>query len=156
ALNDPLRIGDQGILAVTVAERLKLGRVSYSLPVGYSGLRANVGYTGLRYEIGEELSSLDAAGTAETASAGLQYAFLRSRGFNIWGDIDYDYKALRDEALGAVAHDKRIGDWTLAVRGDSLDGLWGGGLSNFLLGVTYGDLNLSRVAADADVDALTA
>ena len=156
ALNDPLGIGDQVTLDGSAADRLLLGRVGYSLPVGFSGLRAATSYTALRYRVGEELSDLDAKGVAQTVNAGLKFPFLRSRTLNIWGGVDYDHKALKDEALGLVAHDKRIEDVTFTLQANSFDGLFGGGLTNVLLSGTYGTLDLSRVAIDEEADAQTA
>ena len=107
-------------------------------------------------ETREELSTLDAKCSAQIVIAGLIYPFLRSRPFYLWGRIGYDRKALKDEALGLVARDKRVGDWALTVQGDSYDRVWGGGLTNFLLGVTRGKLDLSHVATDAQADGQTA
>lgn len=155
-VNDPFRYGDQIVLGATAAEGLTLGRIAYSAPIGYSGLRASAGYTALTYEIGKELAAVGSEGSANTVNAQLAYAFVRSRPFNLSGSVGYEGKALQDETLGVVTRDKRVEDWSVLLSGDAFDSLAGGGLSNFSLTLTHGDLDLSRVPADLSADQSTA
>lgn len=152
SLNDPSGNGDQAILQTSVADRLQVAKIGYSLPLGYDGLRVAASYTGLNYRIGKELSVLRAKGSAGIASVNLAYPFIRTRRHSLFGSLVYDSKALRDESLGAVTADKRAQAWSLVLDGSETDDLGGGGLGRYGLTISRGDLDLSRNAGSAAAD----
>jgi hemolysin activation/secretion protein len=105
--DSPFRLGDQVLLrAIKSSESLWLGNVSYSLPIGGSGLRATVGHARTAYELGGVFSSLEASGTADSTSAGLSYSWIRSSSANIVLSATFEHKKLRDETR-AVESDER-------------------------------------------------
>lgn len=153
-LNDPSGRGDYGGLSVTASQGIRLARLGYSLPLGSQGLRASLGYIDMRYEV-EEGSGVAAGleGDSRILRAGLSHPFVRTRALSLYGSADYQHKALQDDSVVGVLRDKRIDVYALGVNGDSLDAWLGGGLSNFGFILTGGDLDLSKVAADAATDA---
>jgi len=155
-LNDPTGHGEQATAAVTAAARLLMARFGFSLPLGYEGLRLAANYTDLHYRIGEELSSLRARGSATTTNVALSYPFLRSRRATLTGRLGYTHNRLRDESLGVVTGDKRLDLWTAHLDGTLLDGLGGGGITNYGAAYSIGVLDLSRVPSALSTDRITA
>ncbi len=106
-LNSPLGFGDRlsayGI--VSEQENLVNGRVAYSAPLGYSGLRAEVSAFRTTYVLGGIYESLDATGTADGVTGTLTYALKRQRDESIYLSGNYTYKSLNDNILGvSLAH----------------------------------------------------
>src|SRR5690606_37811329 len=127
--NSPFLFGDQiRNSTIYTEEDMWFGSAGYSLPVGFSGLRANLGYSHTYYQLGETFSDLDAHGTADVASAGMSYPLLRSQKSNLLLDATYQHKWLTDEQDTAGDKDKKNSDAvpvTLAF--DRRDSLWGSG-----------------------------
>lgn len=152
SLNDPSGSGDQAILHVSAADRLRIARLGYSRPLGYSGLRVGASHTHLSYKIGKELAVLNSQGTAAVTGANLSYPFIRTRRNSLFGILNYEHKALRDESLSAVVADKRINVASLILDGTYIDGWNGGGLTRYGLTASRGELDLSRSAASLGAD----
>lgn len=155
-LNDPLHIGDQLNFILTHAAGLDLAHIGYSLPVGSSGLRVSGAFSYLDYQVGKELASLDAKGSARTATLNASYPIIRTRDFNLWGGLAYDHNALEDETLGVKVHDKRLNSTTASLNASRQDRWGGGGITSLAVSLTRGDLDLSGVAVDLAADRLTA
>ena len=152
SLNNPSHQGDQATLMLTAANGTNVGRVGYSLPLGYSGLRAQAYFSSMSYAIGEEQAAQNSTGKSDTYGLGLSYPLLRKRESNLSINLNYDNKALQDKTLGAVTRDKQLDNVGLGLSGDRYDRLLGGGLNNFMLTHTSGQLNLDRNATDAAND----
>nr|MDA8164809.1 hypothetical protein [Desulfobacteraceae bacterium] len=156
SLNDPCGYGDQVNLSATASGGLQLARLGYDFPLGARGLRAGLGATLLRYEVVEgsgEAAGFD--GQSWILLAGLAYPIVRTRALNLKGVLDFGHKALRDDSRAGPLRDRRIDAFTLALQGNRLDPWGGGGLTGGSVGLTYGDLDLSRVLADEAADAAT-
>lgn len=152
AANDPFGIGDQVSLSLTGAEHTVQGKMSYSLPLGTSGLAGSLSYTGLYYELGGNLANLKAHGRADTMSASLNYPFLRSRSANIWGTLGFEYQLLADEMNGITTKDCRIPVGNASVNGGFQDSFGGGGMTSLNITLYSGDIDLSAVAAAQAAD----
>lgn len=153
AVNDAFGIGDQLSLSLTGSEGLIQGRAAYGVPVGSSGLRANLAYTGLYYEVGEELTSLDSNGRADTLNLSASYPIARSRTASLWGNASYEYRKLQDEANGVETRDRAINVGSYDLSSTLYDGFGDGGLTSMRLAITSGDLNLSGNAPAEAADA---
>ena len=82
--NSPADIGDRlSASAVTSGKELLSMRFAYDLPVGSSGLRAGPYVSRTTYRLGEDFSSLDAHGTADTLGASLVFPLIRSTALNV-------------------------------------------------------------------------
>jgi hemolysin activation/secretion protein len=155
-LNDLSGYGDKLSLKGTYASGIYLGNLSYMTPLNSDGLNLAIGYTVLDYNIildpGE---SIGLNGDSQVANATVSYPFLRSRTVNVYSSLGYTNKRLRDNSDFGVLRNKFNQMATLGVNGDVLDQWAGGGLSNWALGVTAGDIDLSDVKQDEAIDAAT-
>jgi hemolysin activation/secretion protein len=100
-LNSPFRLGDALGFSGMGSDKGDLlnGRLSYSLPLGASGLRAEAAFARTTYELGKEYATLDAQGRADSLEAGFSYPLLRERAQNLTLRLDFAGRKLRDEIL---------------------------------------------------------
>ena len=147
--------GDVASLRVlTSGKGLNYAKAAYQMQ--FAKATAGVAYSLLDYKLDKEFESLDAKGDAKVASVYGSYPLIRSRNNNLYTDILYENKVLQDriDAIPIVT-DKKVNALTLALRGDHIDKLGGGGLNSYSLAATVGDLNIQTPAAHA-VDSRTA
>jgi len=155
-LNDPLHLGDQLSLTGTHTRGLDLGRLSYSLPIGSQGLKLNAAISDMNYEIIRgtgKVAGLE--GSSLTSSLGLSYPFIRSRNTNLYGNVVYTNKALKDTSLAGTLRDKRLDTLSASLSADQLDSFAGGGFNSGNINWTNGQVDLSRNAADNASDKAT-
>lgn len=153
-LTDLTGLGDQTRFTGSFSKGLRFGQTEISFPWGASGFTAHASYGHLAYRNIDGLGhQAGLEGSAHHVEAGLNYGLIRSRSLNLWFSGRLQWKALVDEAVGGRLQDKRVQTGSLALAGELQDKFWGGGLTNWSLGWTWGDLDLSRVpealAADA-------
>ena len=147
--------GDVASLRVlTSGKGLNYAKAAYQMQ--FAKATAGVAYSLLDYKLDKEFESLDAKGDAKVASVYGSYPLIRSRNNNLYTDILYENKVLQDriDAI-SIVNDKKVNALTLALRGDHIDKLGGGGLNSYSLAATVGDLNIQTPAAHA-VDSRTA
>ena len=154
-LNNPSQQGDQANLMLTTTRGTNVARIGYSLPVGYSGLRASAYVGTMTYSIGEDQAAQQSTGKSDTSGLGISYPIIRKRESNLSTSLTYDAKVLQDKTLGLVTRDRRSDNLTIGLSGDRYDRMGGGGLNNFLLSYTSGQLNLDGSAQDAATDRST-
>jgi hemolysin activation/secretion protein len=150
--NSQFLFGDQFLLNTLYTEEdLWSGALSYSLPLGGSGLRARVGYAHTYYELGKDFKPLDANGTAKVTTAELSYPILRSQAANIIIAATYQYKKLNDrqDAVNASTN-KHSNSIPISLNFDLQDQLWGGGVTYGAISWTHGDLNLDSTLSTQD------
>ncbi len=150
--NSQFLFGDQLLLNTLYTEEdLWSGALSYSLPIGGSGLRARVGYAHTYYELGKDFKPLDANGTAKVTTAELSYPILRSQAANIIIAATYQYKKLNDrqDAVNASTN-KHSNSIPISLNFDLQDQLWGGGVTYGAISWTHGDLNLDSTLSTQD------
>ncbi|UWZ78234.1 ShlB/FhaC/HecB family hemolysin secretion/activation protein [Geoalkalibacter halelectricus] len=147
-LNPLVRVGDQLQLRTMVTnETLLLGSATYSVPVGYSGLRAQVGYAHTDYELGKEFSVAESTGTAQITSAGLSYPLVRSQRTNLTAGILYQHKRLTDKDL--TGRTRRTSDSVpISLLFDHRDGFLGAGITYGSLAWTQGRVKFNDSVAD--------
>jgi hemolysin activation/secretion protein len=156
--NSPFKRGDllsfRGLLGIPGGGAdLDFGRVSYLTPVGNYGTKVGAAYLRLNYHIGTSLfDALDLGGRSEIASIFALHPIVRTRNFNLFGQASYDERHFEDvgHAVGSISQ-RRTHVGGLSLVGDSRDAYLRGGINNFSLGVTRGDLDIrtpSVLAAD--------
>lgn len=156
-VNNPANLGDLVTLrAITAGEGLAYGRAAWQLPVGRSGTQLGAALSTMRYELQEEFEALDAHGTADVASLFATHPFVRSRNANLYGQVAFDARRLRDrvDAVG-VENDRGVRALTVGLSGDRSDGVLGGGAWLFSLNYTLGEIDIGTPLARA-IDDLTA
>ena len=155
-INNPSRQGDQASLLATASEGTRIARLAYSLPIGYTGLRASAYVGHMQYEVGKDQAAQQSSGVTTNYGLSVVYPLVRTRDTNVSTALSHDSRALQDKTLQLVTRDRRADTYTLGLRGDSYDSHGGGGLNNLLLSVTAGRLDLGGVPADAATDGETA
>lgn len=155
AVNDPFGLGDQCSMTMVGAERLQQGNVAYTAQLTPDGLKGTLGLSVLHYKLGQELTSLQADGSANTLTAGLRYPLMRSRSVSTWTSVTYEYRMLDDYVAGTLTKDRDVHAATIDLSSNSYDSFAGGGLTNMRLALTGGYLKLG-VASDAQTNASTA
>jgi hemolysin activation/secretion protein len=136
------------------SEGSNYGRLNYSLPLGYSGLRAGVHTSALKYNLIGGFSSLSANGTAYTSGLDVNYPIIRSQVYNLNVMFNWDHKWYENQANQSVTskYQMQVGSWVLG--GNAMDNWLGGGALNYSLGVTQGQVNLNN-SPNALTDAQT-
>lgn len=154
-LNNPIGWGDVlGLRLLASTEGLAYGRAFYQAPIGDTTI--GVAYTHMRYDLGREFSALNAGGTADIFSLYASHPLIRSRSANLYALASLDAKFLTDE-IGLVSQvsDKEVRSLTVGLRGDSHDGIGGGGWNAGSVSWTSGDLNIKSPLERA-TDAMSA
>lgn len=153
-LTDFTGLGDQTRFTGVFSEGQKFGQAEVSVPWGASGLTAHASYGYLSYRNIDGLGRLAGLkGFAHHAGADLDYGLIRSRGLSLWLSAGLHWKALIDDAIAGRLQDKRVRSGNVALAGELRDTLGGGGLTNWSLGWTWGNLDLARVPAALAADA---
>ncbi|HUE92464.1 ShlB/FhaC/HecB family hemolysin secretion/activation protein [Pseudomonas sp.] len=157
SLNDPLGIGDQLSIGLSKSTGSDIVGGSYSVPLTASGLRLNAAGSYLRYEVDQEqFRPLDLHGTARSGALGLSYPLIRSRLQNLNLSATYEYKALEDRGLGANLRDRELDNFIVAMSGNRFDSFAGGGVTDAMLALTFGELDLSGNRDDQFADSVGA
>jgi hemolysin activation/secretion protein len=146
-INNLSGLGDQLTGMITQTQFMSFGRIGYNVPVGYSGLTANAALSLMQYELGN-LPSVDADGNSVSFNAGLRYPMIRSRQTNLYTTAVYDYKLLKDELNQMPDKHRVYNNLTLGINGDNLDRFGGGGLINYGVSLTAGELDRSGNSVD--------
>lgn len=153
SLNDPLGIGDQLNIGLSKSTGADIIGASYSLPLNASGLRLNAAGSYLRYDVDQEqFRPLDLRGNARSGSLGVSYPLIRSRLQNLNLSATYEHKALEDRALGINLRDRELNNVILAMSGNRFDSLAGGGVTDAMLALIVGELDLSGNRDDQFAD----
>lgn len=141
-LNSPLRLGDLLTLnALTSDQDLSYSRISYSLPVGGSGLKLGAAYSDTSYRVGKEFAALLSHGTATSSSLFATYPFIRSQADNLFGTLSWEKKQLNDESILSITS-KQVQLLSLGLNGNHQDVLGGGGATSFDLTLVSGRLSM--------------
>ncbi len=148
-LNNPSRYGDKlSLFAVTAIEQqFDLFKLSYALPIGRSGLRANVSYTDLNFKLGKELRNDDITGHARNWTMGLRYPLYRTAKTSLTLGGGYDWKSNYNEVAGVATGDRQIDVYNANLTLEHVDKFLGGGFSQVQLTHLTGDLDVSRFVA---------
>lgn len=151
-INSPFLLGDQiSIRTLASDEKLRLGAIDYSAPLGGSGLRATLGYAYTSYVLGKEFASSQAHGVAKVVSTGLSYPLIRSQQSNLTVNVVYQAKNLQDNQDAAnVQEHKTSKTVPILLQFDRRDDLGGGGISYGSVGWTQGKLKLGANLEAAD------
>jgi hemolysin activation/secretion protein len=102
-LNNPLGIGDSADAQAVHSKGMDFQRVSYTLPVGYSGWRAGINASHSQYKlITAEYEKLDAKGPSSSQGIDLSIPLFREKDSNLSLQLAYDQKRFRNEAAAVV------------------------------------------------------
>ena len=139
-LNNPLGLGDSADAQAVHSKGMDFQRVSYTLPVGYSGWRAGINASNSQYNlIASEYISLNAKGPSSSQGVDLSIPLLREKDTQLSLQFAYDQKRFRNEAAGEVQSQ---------YTGSALTSSLSGSLSQNQNSTTSGNLQLVRGTID--------
>ena len=167
--DSPLGIGDQLSLNYVGSLGTQFGRVGYTLPVGYDGLRFGLNYSALSYRTIESFGfPVKQFGTAQIAEAIVSYPLLLSATGNINTTLTYDRKRYYNASenisgapldninspnaqSGVIVQtgDKWLNVGTWALNGNHFDNYFGGGAFYWGSNLSVGYLDLTSSPAVA-------
>lgn len=154
-INELFQRGDVlSVMAMTAGQDLVYGRLGYQTLLD-NGQGTSVGgaLSSLYYHLGDKVADLHAHGTAQVETLSATQPLIRSTGGNLFMEVAFDSKQLRDEIDAADIHTDRDTDaMTLTVAGDRRDA---DGISNMNVSVSVADLSFENPAAES-ADAATA
>ena len=151
---NPLRHGDVlSLNLLTTGSDMNYGRVGYEAVVNGLGTRLGVSYSALHYTLGDTLAALGGHGTADVANVWLKQPFLRSRSVNLYGQVEYDHKQLKDDIDSTgIQTDRHLDELTASLMGDWRDMY---GVNSWNLALMDGRLNFDNAPSQL-ADAATA
>jgi hemolysin activation/secretion protein len=151
---DPLHHGDVfSINALTTGSGMSYGRLSYEGLLNGIGTDLGAAYSALHYKLGDTLAALDGRGTAGVGSLWLKQTFIRRRDVNLYAQVEYDHKQLKDDIDATdIRTDRHLDEVTASLIGD-----WHGfnGVNSWSLALTQGRVEFDNAAAEV-ADAATA
>ena len=117
---------------------MSYGHVGYRYLLTGQGTTIGMAVSGLTYKLGNGLSDLHAHGTATTQSVNLSQPFIRNTAGNLYAQLEFDHKRLRDDIdLAGIETHRHSNSWVLTVAGDQRDHT---GITNFNISGTHGRL----------------
>ncbi len=131
-------------------KRIWSGNASYSVLMGYTGMRAGLSAGHGQYLLGDTFSSLNAHGDSNSIGAFVSYPLVRHRARNFTLRAAMDYKVQKDSIEATGMHfDKRNNTYLLGGYGDGVDG---SGYNTYSLTWSGGNLRMldaNSIANDA-------
>ncbi|WP_028218615.1 ShlB/FhaC/HecB family hemolysin secretion/activation protein [Paraburkholderia oxyphila] len=146
-INGPFNQGDLlDFSALTTGPGMTYGRMDYRYLLNGQGTTLGATVSGLNYHLRNDLSDLDAHGSAFVAGAVLAQPLIRNTQGNLYGQIEYDFRRLNDniDVIG-LQNDRHTNSVTTTLSGDQLDST---GVSNGRLAMTYGVRSANNLQTD--------
>lgn len=146
---NPLGRGDAvSIHVLTSGENLTSGRIAYETVWGRPALSLGLAASKFDYQLGDSARSLMAGGSAQQASAWVQYYFFRRLQVNVKGRLQLDSFALNDRIeVTDTTTAKRISAYSLELLGDRADAGPGQSSNTWVLGLHGGTTAFENASA---------
>lgn len=146
-VNNPLKVGDNlDLQAIRSAMGgVKVGRVAYELPIGYTPARLSMSYAQVDYALGGTFADLNSYGTAYVGEANVSYPLVRSRSRTVMARLGYQEKFLRDHMTvegTETLYSKHVGSTVAGLNLESRDSWMGGGFNGASAQFHWGRLRL--------------
>lgn len=126
-------------------DELEFSLLSYSTPVGDSGLRLGASVSHLNYELNEPVQFNGRErleGDSQTFTGFGLYPFIRSRNLNLFGLLSLEHGRYSDQLQSGQANvEKDINSIEALFSGDTRDGWMGGGISTFEVSWRYSQVD---------------
>lgn len=141
---------------LTTGKGINAYNLGYESYLGDNGAKIDIHYTRVGYTLGEDFAALGATGQAAVISYSINYPFIRSRAFDLYGRVGYDVKHLHDDVAFGHSYTPRVSRlWSLGLSGNFADNWLGGGTNAFGLTGYRGKLTIDDAAALANDTAST-
>lgn len=143
AIASPAGLGDALLLNLrgSAGGGLQEGGLSYSVPVGGSGLKLGAVLSEVRYVLPGVAGFQNIQGTAGLGNVFGLYPVVRSRNLNLFALATVAHKRLEDRWEAQVVR-RSTHAVQLGVLGDYRDGAWGGAVSTYELSLMQGSVSL--------------
>ena len=154
-VNNPSKLGDQITLTKVLSfdGNFDMNLIGYNFPLGRSGLRSNFYYSNLDYQLGKEFKTDPVSkGTADVYSGGFNYPVFNSSRRSVFLSGTYNFKDLYNENVGVVVSDKTAETQDVGLIFQNTDNIVNSGFTQLSLTQTFGDTDLTKVAADFAAD----
>lgn len=137
-----------GVNLLTTGSRMRYGQLMYDIIVNGYGTHLGASYSGMRYELGDSAKALGANGRAKEGSLWAKHPFIRSKAYNLYGQLQYSHNDLEDRVdINSSRNDRTVQDVTLSLSGDSRDRWLLGGVTSWRVAFTQGDVDFDNVTA---------
>lgn len=162
SVDSPEGWGDQTSINIMRSEGVEYERLAYSLPLGYDGLRLGINASSMSYRVIFPMSAGNPSyprGTAYTQGLSLTWPALRSANQNLYVQASWDHKHFVNEIFNPDTanvnplSNKQLRVASLSVNADRSDDWWGGGMTQWNLGMVSGQVDLSANAQNLQTDA---
>ncbi|WP_440680942.1 ShlB/FhaC/HecB family hemolysin secretion/activation protein [Candidatus Pelagibacter sp. HIMB1623] len=151
--NNPYLTGDKFDLILAKSdEDYESIELKYNFPIGEDGWRLDTSYNYFDYKIGKELASSNILGDSETFKLNARYPYYRTSLESLFFDIGYTEKYLYSETAGSATSDKELKNFVFGAEWNKSDNFYGGGYTQIKPTITFGDLDLSKVASSLNSD----
>lgn len=155
SMASPAGVGDLVSVSLLNSQGTDYGRVSYSLPLDASGLRAGINASHMRYEvITPESQSTKPKGVSDVFGFDIQYPLIRSASRNLYVNSAYDIKHFKNERIATSSYETqsayRLNVLSLGLSGNQYDGYLGGGYLSGSVNVGFGAVNLEGSPNQSD------
>ena len=151
--NNPSSIGDKLDLVLSKSEDdYESIELRYNFPIGEDGWRIDTSYNYFDYKIGKELASNKVLGDSESFKLNARYPFYRTALESLFFELSYSEKYLYSETAGSATSDKELKNFIFSAEWNNADSYLGGGYTQIKPSVTFGDLDLSKVASSLSSD----
>ena len=163
-INNAIGVGDQATFRVQGGSGNVYGRLTYSMPVGYSGLRVGVAGSSMYYVLGNvpgtQFRPLNEDGDAWVGGIFASYPLVRGSTSNLYTLSGFDTRRYHNvsapKGVVNVISDKIINVGYVGFQGDLRDDLLGGGFNNASFYMSLGNLDLTGNQAYESTDGVTA
>lgn len=153
-VNGLLRRGDLLDFSVlTSGGGMNYAQGGYRYLLNGQGTTLRVAVSTLHYHLGNGLEALDAHGSALVGSLTLAQPIVRNTAGNLYAQIEFDRRLLKDDIEVALVHsDRHANTWIATLAGDQRDDT---GVTNFSISGSHGRITYTDALADV-IDLLTA
>lgn len=136
-LNNSTGFGDLLSLDAFKSEGSTFGKLSWTVPVGYEGLKLGVNASSMTYTTVGSFVGYEGASNAYALSA--TYPMLRSVETNFNASVSYDAKEYRNNIVsGSSISSYNVKDLVFGITGNNYDAIGLGGVSTGSLSMTFG------------------
>lgn len=160
-MNSPFGRGDLVSLNLLHTQGSEYGRVAFTTPYGYNGLRVGVSASSMSYKViagSESITSLQIRGRSSSLGLDWNYPLVRARQHNLYVSGGLENKGFHSDNRNSSAEDpKSYSDYEtnslrLGLSGNRFDDLGGGGANSGSVQLLWG--RLSAMQAHSQIDGI--
>ena len=149
-INSPLSLGDQITLQAMATQGIRYVNGGYSIPIGYSGLKAGISASKMTYEVTD---GPEADGDATTVGIWTSYPIIRSSKNNLNITLRYDQKYYENRSVNVTTSDKTNKGFSASLAGSYSDSY---GQTSYGVTINRGKMDLTGLTSDYVSDQATA